>query len=144
MSERGLNKGVVIGRVGKVEPARFTPSGKKVVNFSLAANSGREGDPATWFECAAFEKLAEIAEQYVQKGMRVYVEGPVSARAWLNDQGEARCGLRLMVNQMLFLGDGAGGEDGTERPTRRASRNGNGSNGNGEHAPAEESDEIPF
>lgn len=99
----------VIGRIGGEIETRYTPSGKMVANFNVAVNEKFGGnDQTTWFRVACWEKLAEIASQYLGKGQLVMIVGRISARAYTNKAGEAACSLDLTAQTIKMLGGGKG------------------------------------
>lgn len=95
----------IIARVGSEIETRYTPSGKMVANFSAAVNEKYGGnEQTTWFRVACWEKLAEIAGQYLGKGQLIMVTGRVSARAYTTKSGEAACSLELVAQTIKMLG----------------------------------------
>ena len=103
-------KTIIVGNLGQDPEMRYTPSGTAVTNFSVAVHrrwtskSGEQQERTTWFRVAAWDKLAELCNQYLSKGRLVLVEGDVSARAWTNQEGEARATLELNARDVRFLG----------------------------------------
>src|SRR4051812_47312501 len=98
----GLNKIILIGNLGRDPEMRYTPSGKAVTNFSLAVSRqsrGPDGDSreeTEWFNIDCWDRQAEIANQYLQKGRQVYVEGRVRLRSWDdNNTGEKRSRMEV-------------------------------------------------
>ena len=104
-----LNQILLIGNCGSDPEMRYTPNGSMVVNFSLAVNSYRnspEGDQiqeTEWFRVSAWNKLAETCNQYVVKGMKVYVEGRFSSREWTDQEGKTRTSLEISCADIQFL-----------------------------------------
>jgi len=103
-----LNKIIVIGNVGSEPEMRYVPSGKAVTTFSLATNKkytvdGERKEETTWFRITAWGKQAETCNQYVVKGMRVYVEGEVRIDEWDTQEGEHKSRLAITARQVLFL-----------------------------------------
>ena len=102
-------KTIIIGNLGKDPEMRYTPSGSAVTNFNVAVNrkwTGRDGqqqEKTTWFRVNAWEKLAELCNQYLSKGSLVFVEGDVEARPWTTQEGEARASLELRAWNVRFL-----------------------------------------
>jgi len=102
-----LNRVQLIGRLGKDPEARFTPTGKKVVTFSLAVGnrwkSGGELKESTdWFNIETWEKLAEICSQYLHKGSLVFLEGRLKTEKY-EDKGETRYFTKVVVQSMQML-----------------------------------------
>ena len=99
-----VNKIILIGNVGSEPEMRFTGSGKPVADFTLATNRkyGDE-DLTTWFKVTAWNKLAETVNQYVYKGMSVYVEGSVGLDEWEGQDGQKRSRLAVTAGTVNFL-----------------------------------------
>ena len=106
---RGLNKIMLIGNLGRDPEMRFTPSGKPVTDFSLAVNRRRrsaEGeftDETEWFRIVCWDRLAEIADQYLSKGTQVYVEGRLTTRRYTANDGTERTSVDVIANELLIL-----------------------------------------
>ncbi len=108
---RGLNKVMLIGNLGKDPEVRYTPSGQAVATFSVAT-SRRRRDPnggdyieeTEWHRVVAWERLAELASQYLQKGRQVYVEGRLQTRQWTDQQGQQRYTTEIIANDITLLG----------------------------------------
>jgi len=112
---RSLNKVMLIGNVGSDPEIRMTPSGTKVGKLSIATNrsyqdrSGQQQEKTDWHRCTFFGKLADIVEQWVNKGDRIYVEGRIEYSQTQDDQGGTRYWTDIVVNEMVMLGAGSGG-----------------------------------
>lgn len=112
---RSLNKVMLIGNVGSDPEIRMTPSGSKVAKLSLATNrsyqdrSGQQQERTDWHRLTFFGKLADIIEQWVNKGDRIYVEGRIEYSQTQDDQGGTRYWTDIVVNEMVMLGAGSGG-----------------------------------
>jgi len=112
---RSLNKVTLIGNLTKDPELKYTPSGTAVVNFTIATNrqwkdsSGKKSDEATFTRCVAWSKLAEICNQYLHKGKKVYVCGRLSNRNWEDQQGVKHYMTEVVVDDMIMLGDKSGG-----------------------------------
>lgn len=106
-----------IGRLGRNSDAKYTQAGKPMTTFSIATNPywGDRKKDTVWVDCVCFGKLAEIAAQYLTKGMLVYIDGVPSARAWMPKDGsdEPRSGLSIVVDNLKMLG---GGEEAESNP----------------------------
>ena len=103
---------VVVGNVGRDVTSRTTNSGKLVANFSLAVNEklGEEVQ-TTWFQVTAWERLAELATEYISKGQLLLVEGRIAAESWTDQQGQIQVSLRLTARNIRFLGSKADSEE---------------------------------
>ena len=104
---------VVVGNVGRDVTSRTTNSGKLVANFSLAVNE-KLGDAiqTTWFQVSAWERLAELAVEYIGKGQLLLVEGRIVAETWNDQQGQTQVTLRLTARNIRFLGSKADSAEG--------------------------------
>lgn len=119
-----LNKAILIGRVGQDPETRYTTGGQAVCNVSIATTekfknrSGEKQEKTEWHKLTFWGKLAEIVQQYVTKGMLIYVEGKIETRKWHDDKaGVDRYSTGITVREMKMLGGGKkreGGDDGGE------------------------------
>lgn len=110
-------KTVVVGHLGKDPEMRYTSSGVPVTSFNVATTrkwtnaNGEPQEKTTWFRVTCWRKLAELAQQYLQKGRLVLVEGDVEASAFTDKEGNPRASLELTATTVKFLGgrsDGSG------------------------------------
>ena len=105
----GLNKIMVIGNLGTDPEMRYTPSGNPVTTFRLAAtrtyttSEGERRDETEWFTVVAWQRLAELCNQFLAKGRRAYVEGRLRSRTWEGRDGQMRFVNEIVANQVLFL-----------------------------------------
>lgn len=97
-----INHVQLIGNLGKDPETRFTPTGRKVCNFTLAVNR-RGADEADWFLVEAWERLGEVCQQYLTKGRLVYVEGRLRTDRWNDDKGETHYVTKVVARQMQML-----------------------------------------
>ena len=104
-----LNKVILIGNLGSDPEMRYTPNGAAVCDFSMAVSrryttaAGEQREETDWFRVTAWNKLAELVNQYLQKGRKCYVEGRVSGRAFTDRNGEARFSLEVRADTVTFL-----------------------------------------
>ena len=99
-----MNKVILIGHLGRDPEMRYTPSGQAVTSFSIATSYGKGDNKSTeWFNCSAWEKQADLCNQYLRKGSQVYVEGRIRSREYEVD-GKPRFSMDVAVNQVQFLG----------------------------------------
>ena len=96
-----MNQTIIIGNLTCDPQTRMTQTGKSVCSFTVAVN-GRN-DQTTFFRVSAWEKLAELCQQYLAKGRKVCVTGTVSANAYTTNGGENRASLELMAREAEFL-----------------------------------------
>jgi single-strand DNA-binding protein len=105
-----LNRVMVIGNLGRDPEMRYTPGGQAVTSFSLATtrtwttNNGDRQDATEWFNIVSWGSLAEICNQYLSKGRRVYVEGELRTRGWEQPDGKKHFRTELVANEMIMLG----------------------------------------
>lgn len=108
---RGLNKVMIIGRLGRDPEMRYTPSGKPVTTFSVAVSrnwntsDGERRSETEWFNIVAWGSLAEICKEYLIKGQSVYVEGRLQTRHWDDEKGNKRTSVEIVANEMIMLGE---------------------------------------
>ena len=114
---RGLNKVTIIGHLGRDPEMRYTPSGRPVTTFSVATNrswttsDGERKTDTEWFNVVAWNKLAEICNQYLIKGQQVYIEGRLQSRRWEDSNGTKHTSVEIVANEMIMLGDRRPDED---------------------------------
>ncbi|GAA5530771.1 single-stranded DNA-binding protein [Herpetosiphon gulosus] len=107
---KDLNKVQLTGRLGADPEMRFTPQGTAVTTFRVASNrswktaEGEQREDTEWFSIVAWNKLAEICNQYLNKGTRVYIEGRSQTRSWVEEQsGQTRYKTEIVANDMIIL-----------------------------------------
>jgi single-strand DNA-binding protein len=120
---RGINKVILVGNLGQDPETRYMPSGKAVTNLRIATSdtwkdkqTGEQKEQTEWHTVVMFERLAEIAAEYLRKGSQVYVEGRLRTRKWQDKEGRDRYSTEIVANDMQMLG-GRGGGAGTESRT---------------------------
>lgn len=115
---RSLNKVMLIGNVGNEPEVRATSSGARVAKVSLATNrtfqdrSGQQQERTEWHRLTFFGRLADIVEQWVHKGDKLYVEGRIEYSQTQDETGNTRYWTDVVVNEMLMLGGQGGGDFG--------------------------------
>lgn len=108
---RGLNKVMLIGRLGRDPEMRYTPSGRPVTTFSLGTNrswttpEGTKRTETEWFNVVAWSNLAEICKQYLVKDRLVYIEGRLQTRHWEDQEGNKHSSTEIVANEMIMLDD---------------------------------------
>jgi single-strand DNA-binding protein len=104
-----MNKIMLIGNLGKDPDMSYTADGIAVTKFSLAVNrvtkssTGERQEETEWFNIVAWRQLAEICNKYLKKGMKVYVEGRLSPRRYIDREGKERTSLEVIVTDMEML-----------------------------------------
>lgn len=114
-----VNKVIVLGNLGRDPELRYTPSGAAVCNVSIATtrnwkskDSGERQEETEWHRVVFYDRLAEIAGEYLKKGRPVYVEGRLKTRKWQDKEGRDQYTTEIIAEQMQLLGgreDGGGG-----------------------------------
>jgi single-strand DNA-binding protein len=114
VASRGVNKVILIGNIGQDPEVRYTPAGSAITNISLATSetwkdkqSGQSQERTEWHRVVFFNRLAEIAGEYLRKGSKVYIEGSLRTRKWQDPQGQERYATEIVANEMQML-DGRG------------------------------------
>ncbi len=126
---KSVNKWIGLGNVGKNPEIRTTPSGTVVANFSIAVSdrekdsSGNWVDKTTWINLVAFKRTAEIVQDYVVKGSKIYVEGKIAVSSWDDKaSGQKRFKTEVIVNELVLLSgkEESGGRQEESAPAKRA------------------------
>lgn len=106
----GINKVILIGRLGGDPEVRYTSNGGAVANFNIATNeawtdkSGQKQEKTEWHRIVAFGKLGELCGQYLSKGRQSYVEGRLQTREWIDKEGQKRYTTEIVAQTVQFLG----------------------------------------
>ncbi len=116
MAARGVNKVILIGNLGADPETRYMPSGGAVTNIRMATseswkdrNTGETQERTEWHRVVFFNKLGEIAGEYLKKGSKVYVEGSIRTRKWQGQDGQDRYTTEIVGNEMQMLDSRGGG-----------------------------------
>lgn len=140
----GINKVILIGRLGSDPEVRYTPSGVAVANFSIATSeewtdkdSGEKKERTEWHRIVAWRRLGEICGEYLSKGRQVYVEGRLQTRSWDDKDGNKKYTTEIVASDIQFLGSRDTSDGG--RPS-----GGGGGGFQGAPGPGPEDDDIPF
>lgn len=145
---RGVNKVILIGRLGADPETRFMPSGGAVTSFTMATSeqwkdkqTGQQQERTEWHKCVAFNKLADICGEYLKKGAHVYVEGSLRTRKWQAQDGQDRFTTEIVLNDMQMLGsrDGQPRQQSADEPQQNQGGQPQYPQGDGF-----EDDDIPF
>lgn len=115
---RGINKVILIGNLGQDPETRYMPSGGAVTNLTIATSetwkdkqTGQPQERTEWHRVVFFNRLAEIAGEYLKKGSKVYVEGALRTRKWQDKStGADRYTTEIVANEMQMLDSRGGGE----------------------------------
>ncbi|TVQ69803.1 MAG: single-stranded DNA-binding protein, partial [Oceanospirillales bacterium] len=116
MMARGINKVILVGNLGQDPEVKYMPSGNAVTNITLATSdtwkdkqTGQPQERTEWHRVVFFNRLAEIAGEYLRKGSKVYVEGSLRTRKWQDQSGQDRYTTEIVASEMQML-DGRGGD----------------------------------
>jgi single-strand DNA-binding protein len=126
-----VNKVILIGNLGRDPEVRYAPSGSAICNVTLATSrnwkdktSGETQEETEWHRVVFYDRLAEIAGEYLKKGRPVYVEGRLKTRKWTDKEGVEKYTTEIIADQMQLLGSregmGEGGEMGSVAPAQRS------------------------
>ena len=135
-----VNKVIIIGNLGKDPEVRYAPSGSAIANVTIATSrnwkdktSGERQEETEWHRVVFYDRLAEIAGEYLKKGKSVYVEGRLKTRKWTDKEGVEKYTTEIVADNMQMLGgregggggmgggdDMGGGQERQERPQRSA------------------------
>jgi len=106
----GINKAIIVGNLGDDPKTSVLPQGGAVTNFSVATseswkdkNTGQMQERTEWHRVVMFNRLAEVAGEYLSKGSKVYVEGKIQTRKWKDQSGQDRYTTEIVGNQMQML-----------------------------------------
>ena len=142
---RGINKVIIVGNLGADPDSRAMPSGNAVTNISVATSeswndreTGEKQEKTEWHRVVFFNRLAEIAAQYLKKGSQVYVEGKLQTRKWEDKEGNERWTTEVVANQMQMLGDRMSGDTSNDNASSSQSSSDN------DNPDIEFDDDIPF
>ncbi len=116
---RGINKVTIVGNLGQDPETKYMPSGGAVTNISVATSeswkdkqTGQPQERVEWHRIVFFNRLAEIAGEYLKKGSQVYVEGALRTRKWQDQSGNDRYTTEIVGSEMQMLGGRQGGGGG--------------------------------
>ncbi len=148
---RGVNKVIIIGNLGQDPETRYMPSGSAVTNFTVATNeswkdkqTGEQKERTEWHRVSMFNRLAEVAAEYLRKGSQVYIEGKLRTRKWQGKDGNDRYTTEIIADEMQMLG-GGGDFSGSSRGGGSGGDDKGGSgNAPPQPGPDEFDDDIPF
>jgi len=114
---RGINKVILVGNLGRDPETRYLPSGGAVTNVSLATSrswkdrdSGEQKEKTEWHRVVFFNRLGEIAGEYLKRGSKVYVEGELRTREW-EKEGQKHFTTEIVANEMQMLDSKGGNSD---------------------------------
>ena len=149
MAQSGINKVILLGNLGQDPEVRYTAGGVPIANISIATsnnwkdkNTGEQVEQTEWHRVVFFNRLAEIVEQYLKKGSKVYVEGQLRTSSWEDkNSGEKKYRTEIVAREMQMLSSKAemgSGQSNDYKEPQEASQN------TSEPEPIWEDDDIPF
>lgn len=109
MARGGVNKVILIGNIGADPELRYTPNGSAVSNFNIATNeswndkSGERQERTEWHRIVVWGRMAEICNQYLRKGSKVFIEGRLQTRSWEGQDGQKRYTTEVVARDMQML-----------------------------------------
>lgn len=120
MASRGVNKVILVGNLGNDPESRFLPSGGAVTNITVATSeswkdkqTGQPQERTEWHRVVFFNRLAEIVNEYLRKGSKVYLEGSLRTRKWQDKQsGQDRYTTEIVASEMQMLDSRGTGQSG--------------------------------
>ena len=143
----GINKAILIGRLGSDPEIRYTPSGVAVANFSVATSeewkdkdTGEKKERTEWHRIVAWRRLGEICGEYLSKGKQVYIEGRIQTSSWEDKDGNKRYTTEIVANDVQFLGS----RDMSDSARSQGGMGGGGHQGAPGPGPGPADDDIPF
>jgi single-strand DNA-binding protein len=114
-----VNKVILIGNLGKDPEVRYAPSGSAICNVTIATSrnwkdktSGERQEETEWHRVVFYDRLAEIAGEYLKKGKSVYIEGRLKTRKWTDKEGVEKYTTEIIAQEMTMLGGREGGGGG--------------------------------
>jgi single-strand DNA-binding protein len=114
-----VNKVILIGNLGRDPEVRYAPSGSAIANVTIATSrnwkdktTGERQEETEWHRVVFYDKLAEIAGEYLKKGKSVYIEGRLKTRKWTDKDGVEKYTTEIIANEMTMLGSREGGGGG--------------------------------
>lgn len=119
MASRGINKVILVGNLGADPENRMSQTGNAITNISIATseswkdkNTGQQQERTEWHRVVFFNRLAEVAAEYLRKGSKVYVEGALRTRKWQDQSGQDRYTTEVVGSEMQMLDSrNSGGDD---------------------------------
>lgn len=115
---RGINKVILVGNLGKDPEGKFMPNGNAVTNITIATSeswkdkqTGQQQERTEWHRVVFFNRLAEIATEYLKKGSKIYLEGSLRTRKWQAQDGQDRYTTEIVASEMQMLDSRGGSSD---------------------------------
>lgn len=148
---RGVNKVILIGNLGADPEVRFMPSGGAVANLRIATSeswkdkqTGEQVERTEWHTVVLFNRLGEIAGEYLKKGSKVFIEGSLRTRKWQDKTGQDRYTTEIVGAEMQMLDSKGGGQTYTGEDSAKSASGGSRPTAAPVAASTELDDDIPF
>lgn len=145
----GINKAILVGNLGQAPDTRYMANGDPVCNFSLATSekwrdrtTGETKEATEWHKIVCYRGLAKIADQYLHKGSKVYIEGKIKTRKWQDKEGQDRYTTEIVADELSLLDSrpASASQGDFQAPQQRPPQRSATPN----YAPQEHDDDIPF
>lgn len=147
---RGVNKVILVGTLGRDPESKTFANGGSLCQFSIATseswtdkNTGERKEQTEWHRIVANNRLGEIAQQYLRKGSKVYIEGKLKTRQWTDQNGQERYTTEISANELQML-DSKPANDNQGQQQRQPAPNPNAGYGAPRTPPADLDDDLPF
>ena len=139
----GVNKVIIVGRLGADPELRTVSSGQTVCRMSIATSEnwtdreGQKQERTEWHRVVVWSRMAEVCGQHLRKGRQIYIEGRLQTRSWEDDQGQKKYSTEIVANTVKFLGS-------IDQGGQQQSSSGGGAQNSGSEPSFDSSEEIPF
>ena len=146
-----INKVILIGNLGKDPEVRHLENGAVVANFSIATSetykdrkTGEKVSQTEWHNIVAWRGLAEIAERYLKKGQKVYIEGKLKTRSWQDQDGNNRYSTEIITDNLTMLGNNNSNDSKSNFEKQQSTNNDSKKSPEKEFSAPGEDDDLPF
>jgi len=147
---RGVNKVILVGTLGRDPETKTFPNGGSLTQFSIATseswidkNTGERKEHTEWHRIVASNRLGEIAQQYLKKGSKVYIEGKLKTRQWTDQNGQERYTTEISANELQML-DSKGDSNYQQQQSQNTQQSYTQPKPQAQPKPLDDSDELPF
>ncbi len=150
MAARGVNKVILVGNLGQDPELKYTGNGTAVANLRLATSdsykdaSGNLVDNTQWHNIVAWARLAEICNEYLKKGSKIYIEGSLQTRTYEDKDGNTKYFTEVKARDMVMLDSRGGGGGGSFGNAGGGDFSSGVQTGGGAPAPSTADDDLPF
>ena len=146
-----VNKVILVGNLGKDPEVRHLENGAAVANFSIATSetykdrkTGEKVSQTEWHNIVAWRGLAEIAERYLKKGHKVYIEGKLKTRSWQDQDGNNRYSTEIITDNLTMLGNSNSNDSKSNFEKQQSAKNDSKKSPEKEFSAPGEDDDLPF